>query len=163
LRATEICKAIVGEKLQHIHRSLDLISIGFGDVTQTINRRGESVSKAMYYIHIQCPFRFVNSTGVVVGDCNLFEPFTGHDAVDLNEKNTSLFDSIVSKKNDELCGGTVLDVKVNERGDITIELTNVCIEVFVTANTDTEEWRFFRSGLVGLDVIVCGTGFDFDE
>ena len=52
---------IVGQPIDYIGRVIDLLNIGIGDSMEVLDRKGRTVKKSTYSLHIQSAWRIVNS------------------------------------------------------------------------------------------------------
>lgn len=136
-------KCLVSAQFQYIDRTLDLVHLGFGELFEETNRRGEKREIAAYSFHIQCPFRIIRDNNIVLGYTDLFIPNKETDfMVYLNKRNTNVFDSKVEWLESELKNESVKDVCLTPLNDLVIETTNFTIEILVCDQT-SESWRFF--------------------
>ena len=150
-----------GKKIQYIGRCLDLVWIGFGDIIERKTKQG--VDKiAEYSLHIQCPFKIVDKCKIVVGKSDMFVSATDkEDTVDLNLQNNTLFDLKAKTLMDSFNTEKIIDVELNEWGDLFIYLDSINIAIFIDNSTDDESWRLFRTGSDDEHAVVSGTGIEF--
>ncbi len=135
------------QKMQYIKRSCDLVDIGFGDLLKRKNRKNEEVLVARYSLHIQCPFKILYNQKMLTEHTDLYVSSANvYETVDIGQKNCTLFDQRLQEYTNELSDEYVVDVSINQIGNITISLSNITIFVFIDSTTKEEQWRFFETG-----------------
>lgn len=161
LDVEKIFEVLKGKKLQYICRSCELVDMGFGALYERENHRGRKVTVATYTLHLFGPFRITNLTGTIVGSADLFIPSDNSNrVVDLDIKNSTMFDLRLEENKKLLKDEYVTDVTINDYGDIFIKLSNICISVFVAYSTDDESWRFFETGVNKEHLVRTGKKFE---
>ena len=144
-KANEMCNPLVGYPLKYIGRSIDLVKIGFGEELSRKNLRGVEVHTYLFSLHLQCPFRIVKEGKILVGYNDLFVSSDGSiSQVDLEIKESLIFDKRVNENLSFLVGEQVQSVVLSNTRDLEIKLNSYCIEVFITNSTDREDWRLFK-------------------
>ncbi len=56
---------IVGQPIDYIGRVIDLLNIGIGDSMEVLDRKGRTVKKSTYSLHIQSAWRIVNPLSLI--------------------------------------------------------------------------------------------------
>ena len=137
---------LISEKFQCFGRTLDMIELGFGELSEKTDRRGKKYTISNFVFHIQCPFRVVRDNSIVLSTEDLFLPFPQKEPieVDLNKKNTTLFDSKAKYLNKLMNGEKIVEIKTSSQNDLTIITENTTIDLFVYS-IDFESWRFFNT------------------
>ena len=153
---------LIGKKLQYICRSCDMIDIGFGDLHKKKDNKNKERIVTAYSLHLFCPFRITDTTGVILGSQDLFISSESNESVvDLGVKNSTLFDIKLEDVKEQLKNEYVKDINVNEYGDISIALFNHTISIFVDGATDFESWRFLKPNVNKPHLIKIGNKFEF--
>ena len=152
---------IIGERLQYICRTCDLLDIGFGDLVYKSNARGEEITVPTYALHVQCPFRITNANGIIIGSDDLFISLSEKkNDVDLSQKNVCILDCRLACYEHLIKNEIVNKVEINKHGDLNIYLSSCVISVFATSSTETESWRFFKTGKKGWHLVKNGIFFE---
>src|SRR5207247_709942 len=73
-RIEEALRPVVGKALWRAHRGADMQVLHFGERCQTTTRKGEPVVVGEFALHIQCGWRIVGPSGIVVGCRDLYYP-----------------------------------------------------------------------------------------
>ncbi len=135
---------LISEEFQYFNRTLDLIELGFGELTERTDRHGAKYKLAHFVYHIQCPFRVIRDDSIVLSTEDLFLPFPSEqpEEADLNKRNSTLFDSKAKYLTTIMKGEKIIDIKLNSQNDLTIRTETTTIDLFV-CNVDSESWRFF--------------------
>ena len=132
-----------GLKIQNIGRTLDMVNIGFGEPVVRKKKNGEEIIIGKFALHVQCPFRIIRDNNIVLGYTDIFIPDEENSlVVDLNKRNTNVFDSKVEWLKLELKNEVVKGVYLTSINDLVIQTTNFTIEILVCDQT-SESWRFF--------------------
>lgn len=132
-----------GLKIQNIGRTLDMVNIGFGEPIVRKKKNDEEVILGEFALHVQCPFRIIHDNNIVLGYTDLFIPDEETNIlVDLNKRNTNIFDSKVKCLELELKKETVKNIYLTPVNDLVIETANFTIEILV-CDQSSESWRFF--------------------
>jgi hypothetical protein len=66
-RINRALSPLIGLRLWGAARCLNLEMFAFGERTTRLNRTGEEVEVGEFALHVQCPWRIVGPTGLVVG------------------------------------------------------------------------------------------------
>lgn len=145
---------LLHQKLQYIERTLNLVCLGFGKLLERKDRHGLTDEIAEYSIHVQCPFRILFNNKIVLGSDDLFLSQSADiDNVDLNKKDSCLFDckskSLIQKFNNEI----IIGVDMNKQNDLILYTDNLTIQLFV-CNNQFESWRFFKFNDESIQVVI---------
>lgn len=154
-------RALVGEKLQYIVRSCELIDFGFGELFRRKNSRGYEREVASYALHLLCPFRIAMEGRCLTGSEDLYKnasPSNG--AVDLGVQDSCVFDKKLERIRHFLTEETVTEVTITEDGDIDLQLTTLRITAFCTGSDEDEMWRFFEVGTGSPHIVRNGCGYE---
>lgn len=136
---------LLNKKLQYIGRTCELVWFGFGNLVERTDSKGRVNLVASYALHLQCPFRVADDNGILVGYNDLF--VSSEDicaAVDLDERDCTMFDKKVDNLKQLIENEYVKDVSVNKYGDLSVQLSNLTLNVFVANSIGEEAWRFFK-------------------
>ena len=155
---------LVGMPFKSIGRVGDLVWLGFGEYVSHTNLKGNTVTTSKYAIHIQCAFRIINPTQIILSNLDIYtenSKTAWSEDFNWDVSGANLFDErakelmeIISE--DNIC---VVAVMANECGDLQIILSNKCIiEVFVNLSSNDECWRFFETGTEKEHFVVTGQG-----
>ena len=169
----EYVKLMNGQPLSYVMRACDMGDLGFGEERMYIinGRERETTSLAL---HLSCPFRLVSQTGEIVFTAyDMYLSYDGErmEGMSWDVRGINLYDKKTKEwmqKNPSLF---VKDIKMNNRGDLRIVLSNNDrLEVFVNNSTDEECWRFFEmssdeddiKGIARRHLVMTGTGTSYE-
>ena len=154
---------LMSEEFQCFGRTLDLIELGFSELSEKKDRHGKKYKLARFVFHIQCPFRVIRDNSIVLSTEDLFLPFSPkkHEEADLNKKNSTLFDSKANCLTTLMKGEKIIDIKLNSQNDLTIRMENTIIDLFIYS-TDSESWRFFDTTDDSPHIVVDERGISED-
>lgn len=142
---------IEGKKLNCIGRCSDLVWLQFGDITSRWSDREKSnINVSEYSLHIQCPWRIVYKSQIILGSRDIYLPNSMHKEDDLFQwdvQGNNMFDELkdlFSSKNDAKF--LVKSFQVQDNGSIKITFYNEYVfEVMPdTSSSEEEMWRFFK-------------------
>ena len=150
---------IVNKKLSYFRRSLDLVCIGFGDLTLEYDRHNNKCFVGEYALHIQCPFRVIKNDEIVLNSNDIYLSPEQDGIANLDDQNSCLFD--FNAKALELDNEVVTGVCLNDNNDLFVFTQNYLIQVFVISN-ECEAWRFFEIKSDEPHIIVDEDGLSFD-
>jgi hypothetical protein len=146
-----ILGSLIGLPLTSIGRACDLEWLGFGDIIEVIDHRGNKKKVEEYALHIQCAWRLTGSKGIIVASQDRYCPRTGwgdnEDDFDWDVQGENRCDQLTEKflednKKNRL---TVQSVKADRFGGFVLTLENgVSLEGFPDGSTNIEHWRFFK-------------------
>ena len=148
----EKLKFLKNKRVRYIGRAGNLLWIGIGEDVSNIDYKGRKRVFAKFSLHIQCPFRILLNTKIIIGNNDIYEPNT--EKIPLENFNwesygDSLFDKQLEKIASELYTNDVkvIDINLSLIGDLQIILSNnLCIETFINGTSNSEMWRFFETG-----------------
>ncbi len=145
-RINQILKDLIGLPLTRTTRAADMECLKFGTQIR-LNKEGDLLNYGEFGLHLQCPWRFTNEKGIIVGSADLFEQ------VDENAEYTENFDW-------DIKGGNLRDVKLwdliaekahivksvnaDKYGGLQIDFeSNIVLTVFSTISSKSynEYWR----------------------
>jgi hypothetical protein len=138
---------LVGQPFWAAHRSLDLLTLQFGEPVKRRRRHGEEVEVGRYALHIQCAWRLLADHQIIVGSRDRFTPRGNPDEVpddfDCNQPQATLWDERMA----ELLGRhaakplVVTAVSTGDCGAFGLAFTEAhALEVFPDDSTG-EQWR----------------------
>lgn len=131
--ATSVRRLLQHTELRSIGRTLDM-----GEFHST-GTAGEIA------IHVQCPFRLVRGSSIVLGSADLNSQ--RDDWPDASDSSTTVYDSRAAQLTELLARSTIAmtDVTVSNAGTLAITWHNdLRLDVLPNSSTDTEAWRIFR-------------------
>ena len=138
-------EVLCNKKLQYITRSLDLICLGFGELTEEIGRNENVRFIAEYGLHVQCPFRICHNNSIILSSADLYISNIDENAdVNLDEKNTCAFDMKSLKILDDFPEQYVTSIELSSLNDLQIKTQGIVITLFL-CDTTQESWRFFST------------------
>lgn len=144
---SEIIK-IQNEPMFNLGRAADLLWIHFGKKIVVKNHRGVEVEKGEYAIHLQCPWRFVENSKLILGSRDIYVPREGIQDSEFNWDTfgMSIFDEKVKTFLEELTPIVVSNVTVDEIGTLKIQFENgLVFEAFPESSQISEYWRFINN------------------
>ena len=144
----EELKKVEGKKINEIGRAADMLWIGFGEKTEKIFPNGKTKQRHAYSLHLQCPWRIVDNSKVILGSYDMYitkcendeyEYASGDDFNTIFDENAKLFNKDIFPLN-------VLKVQLDAIGNIKIEFQhNYYLEVFIHSSIEKEFWRFIET------------------
>jgi hypothetical protein len=166
---------LIGEPFRGGGRAANMPTYGFGDDVHLPDRRkGGTRLVSRFALHIQCPFRFVGSQGVIFGGRDMYydagpDPFLHRSDEEWawHELGANRYDERFAKlmAEHEQESLVVLAVEADHTGSFRLQLSHdIALETFVDDSLPWEHWRFFRPGEEGEHFVVTGRGIgDYDE
>ncbi|MCL2606275.1 MAG: hypothetical protein FWD93_03240 [Coriobacteriia bacterium] len=131
-----------------VNRAANMLMLGFGDLVQAQNFRGETLADPQFSLHIDCPWRIVFCKSIVLASWDVFEPSTKAGWTEDFEwdcPGANLFD----EKSKTLIANDALHVKgitADNFGGFCISFDNgYVLEVFPCCSADEESWRLFEA------------------
>ena len=146
--------------MQSFFRAVDMLVIGFGDIIEVTNWRGQIEKVAQYRIHIQSPWRLLLDETVLIASSDIYEPNTEtewSENFDWDVFGANLFDELCKKKIEKLYNQIfVNEIILDEYGGMRMIFdSGHVLELFSdTSNQETELWRFFESGKMDSHFVV---------
>ena len=158
---------LVGNPIESIGRSSDMVWIGFGRRVATKDYKGNPICKSEIALHIQCPWKIADviNKKIELASSDIYEPVSTEEwdeKFNWDIQGGNLFDEKAQcwiASNSEV---TVDSVKFNFVGDLNVHLSNkmeLC--VFVNSSTDIECWRILEADKSKPHFVVCGNGTSF--
>lgn len=163
---------LIGQPMIYACRAADMLTLGFGELKIVKNFKGEDIERADYVLHIQCPWRIVSASEIIVGDLDRllkgfsansgFEYFSGTDwdrvGVNLWDKRMFVFIEnefplIVQSVQADFWGG----FKLFFERDYVLEVIPMHSSV-----VNFENWRFFEPGKKKPHFVVVGNLIEAD-
>lgn len=157
---------IKGEPFKYVGRAGNLAWLGFGKDVISKNYKGEKRKIARYALHIQCPFRVSCKGEKKIGSGDMYEPNSATEWTEdfvWDELGANLYDenALLLMKELSYDNVTVTKINSNEMGDLQIYLSNHWIvEVFTNGSSNSEEWRFFETGIKNEHFVITGKGIE---
>lgn len=148
---------LIEKELVDIKRSECIVEVYFGKSIMC----GENNSTKFlqqYQFNINCPFRVEIKNQIVIGNYDIYTNLQGTDEERWNEKEYNMFDKIVDETIKPLLPIKVIDITLNEFGDVEITLQNhVVLRIFINAegNEDYEFW-WLSDTMKGIDIYYEG-------
>lgn len=153
---------IIGLPLIDTGRVCDLTWFGFGRrIKVKDNRRGSYREVAEYALHVQCPWRLMDISKIIVGSYDKYIPNSKieySDEFDWDIEGANLCDEIL-KKLFELHPSklVVKSVKLDQFGELEISFSdNYVLDIMPDTSTDDEVWRFFQNGVEKKHLVATG-------
>ncbi|WP_294361036.1 hypothetical protein [uncultured Clostridium sp.] len=144
-------KELEGKNLDSIGRCSDLVWLAFGNMISRWNERKKaSIKVPEYSLHIQCPWRIIYKSQIVLGSRDVYLPSSIHTEDQLFEwdiEGNNRFDelkNLFSNKKDNKF--LVKLFEVQDDGSIKITFYNDYVFEVVpdTSSAEEEMWRFFE-------------------
>ncbi|MBQ8371352.1 MAG: hypothetical protein IJX38_00220 [Clostridia bacterium] len=126
---------LIGCKLDGASRILNLASLEFK------SKESESI-----HLHIQCFFRIVSGSTVLVSSDDMYECRSNVDPDDFewDAPGQSLYDECILEKHKEiLFSSAIISAEKNSIGDLVIRFEN-CLELQAFVNSTTEDCEMYR-------------------
>ncbi len=160
-RIAEALRSLIGLPLSAVDRSAGLAQLQFGALRPITDRRGRTGTVGTYALHLQCTWRIVGPTGMIVGwEDHYFapgdDPHAGGDTFDWEVPAITRFDERVKAFLAEWAGDLpiVKGVRIGAAGSFHLDMSgDTAIEVFPTTSFG-EHWRVFRPGDLDSHVVV---------
>jgi len=152
----EILGSLIGLPLTSIGRACDLEWLGFGDIIEVMDSRGNKKKVEEYALHIQCAWRLTGAKGIIVASQDRYYPRDGWEGneedFDWDVQGENRCDQLTKKylEANEKNRLIVKSVKADRFGGFVLTLDNGdSLEAFPDDTTNLENWRFFKpySGL----------------
>lgn len=157
-------KVIEGEILRDIGRASDMAWLSIGRTIEVNNLKGEKILKGTYAIHIQCPWRMVDTKNNIIlfTSHDMYLPnkeLNGNEHFDWDIQGENLYDKKVQEWKRKYPEVVINHIQVNRLGDLSMQLSNChTIELFMNTSTNNECWRFFECNTGKKHVVFQGTG-----
>ncbi|MFX0549442.1 hypothetical protein ACOAKC_08895 [Hathewaya histolytica] len=155
---------IIGLPLIAAGRVCDLIWFGFGRRIKVKDNRGRGYREvAEYALHVQCPWRLIDISKIIVGSYDKYVPNSKieySDEFDRDIEGENLCDERL-KKLFELHASklVVKSVKLDKFGELEISFSdNYVLDIMPDISTDDEVWRFFQNGVEKKHLVTTGIG-----
>jgi len=158
---------IKGQPLIDIGRAADMAWICFGDIIKVKNYKGEYVEKSSFALHLQCPWRMVDTVNkkILFTAYDMYLPNSSTEWTedfDWDIQGINRYDEQAKKWFGDNKNIIVEEIELDELGDLKIILSNhYNIEVFVNKSNETECWRFFEPGKDKEHFVMTGKGYSF--
>lgn len=150
---------LVGRPFTAIGRAATLVWVAFGDEVPWVNHRREQASRPELAVHLQCRWRLVRGSAVVVEEGDLHVPGTraGTDFAAGGAIGTARFDDrveavagIIAAEAPVVCG-----VGIGEGFGLRLTLSSgMSLEAFPAGREGWEDWRFLSSAGGGRHFVV---------
>ncbi len=160
---------IKNEPFRYIGRACNLAWLGFGKDVISKDYKGEERKTAQYALHIQCPFRISRGGMKVLASGDMYEPNSTTEWTedfDWDIAGANLYDEKASLLTEKLSHNniTAVNIESNEMGDVKIYLSDgYVIEIFTNNSSETEEWRFFETGIEKEHFVITGKGIEYED
>ena len=162
----ELClRTLVGIRLRRIRRMAATVCIGFGDlIKKDTNRKSLVVEVPKYAMHIECAFRIVSESDIILGNLDIFSENSKtqwSESFDWDVSGANLFDEKTTAITTlaSTVEITILNVQATSFGDLEILLSNGwTIQVFINDSSSYEAWSFFENRVDAGCFIVTGQG-----
>jgi hypothetical protein len=143
-------KVLVGLRLWDSGRSVDLQWFQFGGPRTVQDRKGALKKVGAYALHIQCAWRIVNATGVVVGSRDRFyprgNPQQEESGFDWSQPGVSRCDERMTQFLQQQSSHLLVEaIQPNLVGSFSLTLSGgYTLEVFPDDSLESEVWRLFK-------------------
>lgn len=162
-RIEEALRPLVGKRLWGSGRATDMEMFEFGERISKLDRHGNPLVVGEYALHVQCAWRFVGPSGIVVASRDVFEPPEGSDETPRPE-----LDWEKGNRRDERmryfltvkhpAGLVVENFSADDVGGFQLNFNdNLCLEVFPHDSLPDEHWRLLKPGDLSSHFVVSGS------
>lgn len=139
-----------GRAFTAIGRAATLVWLTFGGEVPWVNHRGDQMTRPESAVHVQCRWRLVRGSAVVVQHGDLYVPgaSAGADFAAGGEIGTARFDDRVAVVTRLVAAENpvVEDVYLGDKSDLRLVLSaGISLEVFPAGREGDEDWRFLSS------------------
>ncbi|MHB8647090.1 MAG: hypothetical protein ACYDAR_14970 [Thermomicrobiales bacterium] len=169
-RIEQELEALVGMPLWGSHRAADLQGFQFGERVPSMSRAtkrrpAEAVVVGEYALHVQCPWRIIEASRIVVASVDLYyaageDPYKQYEDFDWdkqpNRRDERIAALIVAWTEKP---PTVESVKADTVGSLRIGLSQrYTLDVFPADSLGNEHWRLLANALKRKHFVVTGQG-----
>lgn len=140
---------LIKQPLIDIGRAGNLLWISFGKELFITDKNGCKKSKRKYALHIQCAWRIVNDSRIIVGSRDFYTPRTGLGNISFEWDNPGVnrFDEKIEELQDLSRSTIVEGVVADEFGGLKIIFdSGIRLEIFPDESLEDEFWRFIIAG-----------------
>lgn len=158
---------LIGLPMWAASRAADMATFQFGERRRVRNRQGQAIEVGEYALHVQCAWRLVDASGIVVasrdyyypaGDPDVEPPDFDHDQLGANRQDERM-EAFFSHCGDEF--PVVQRLEADRVGSLRIVMSHKTdLEVFPNDSLDWEHWRFFRPHSGERHFVVTGRGIE---
>jgi len=145
---------LTGLRLSASYRAVDMRMFHFGTM-----RTVEGGAVGEYALHVQCPWRIETADQIVTGRHDLFKPAEETEDFDWDswdwDGNETLQDKLVAEFLTHVCP-VVESVATDAHGGARLQLSRGYSLVLFPADSQGEDWRFFRPQQDGEHFVVSG-------
>lgn len=137
---------LIGKRIVKIGRAADMLWMHFGVLKSYIDYKGREIEKGQFAIHVQCPWRILYESDVILGKADMelygeIEAASAHAVTGLSQ-----FDELKDNVLEEYLSAPVELISISQTGTLVIQLTNGCtFETFPDSVCHQEFWRFINS------------------
>lgn len=126
IEAIEYLNLLKGEPLSRIGRGANMLWQGFGKDVKTTNLKGEERTVSEYALHIQCAWRMIHRSEIIIRNGDFYQLTAENDTDDWDTKGGNLFDLKAVELNSLLRqkGFTVQKTIIRNTGDLKICFSN---------------------------------------
>ena len=144
----EIFQKIINKKVNLLGRAAAMLWLGFGEIIDTVDYKGQPVKKSEYAIHIQCSWRIKNKQNRnIIAFYDMFEPNSSiewSEDFDWDIQGNNLYD-VKAKKWSTEHDRYVVDYEISPNLDLLIIFSDGNIlEAFIDTSSKKECWRLFE-------------------
>jgi len=178
---TTVLSVMEGAKLQNVRREGFTMLLELGDLFEreiTVETENEKQEKktlkiAPYTLHIDCDFRMICNSKVIIGRTDVYAPTSKHlenedfdwGCFDWDTEEGNRFDELLPKYfSDDFSEYIIGKISVNKFGDLKIKFLNGFeFEAYIDTSGNDECWSFFETGNNGKPhLVVSGKGIEKD-
>lgn len=151
VRIEEKLRVLLKQPLVDIGRASNLFWVSFGEKVVTIDRKGHKNLKGKYALNIQCSWRLINDSRIIVASKDIYIPKSGlkDDEFEWEKLGENRFDEKISEfKTIALASNTVVSqIYADEIGGLIIIFdSGIRLELFPDDSLEDEFWRFIIYG-----------------
>ena len=142
---TTYLQSIKGKEISSIGRIANMMWIGVGKQSITVNVIGRNTLKSQFYFHIQCPWRLLDEKNyIVLASQDIYSPshiVQSWETFDWDKQGNNLFDVKAEKWFINSMPIYIIAIDLH-LGDLTLTLSNGSqLQTFIDSSTNIECWR----------------------
>jgi hypothetical protein len=161
-------KPLIGLALWGAGRAADLESFQFGPRRQVTDRHGRTREVGTFALHVQCAWRVVGPSGIIVGSRDRYYPSqaSGLDPLDPEFKWDKPGMNLCDERLGRFFDGHQAEplhveaIQADEAGSVQVVLGNYMLEVFPDHSQSDEHWRLFQPYTDSLPFVLTGLGIE---
>jgi hypothetical protein len=157
---------LIGLPLQHAGRAADMEMFHFGDLQSVAGRHG-TVMVGEYRLHVQCVWRIVGDTGIIVASKDRYypagDPYADEDDFDWSAQRVNRCDERITAFFKEQDGTHFLveAVAADNVGGVRLQLSGgFLLDIFPDDSLEGEYWRLVPRAPAITHFVVTGQGIE---